>query len=191
MPSPPSCAQAAERAQRLAGIWLMLGFCLLPALAPRAYLRWRPHFVTALRLVYWSFPLLRQPKGERAHGLLAAAPVSLPTATRQFRFPHACHCPGAPGGDALPASPHLPAASAGIQRVLEREPTAGAAGALLDALRVAWGACPRSLAPGAVLEQRPALGRRCLCACRLQHAYLDPLLHPHPCKQAPAYLPSS
>lgn len=66
LPSPP-CAlalpQAAERAQRLASILLMVAAYVVPTAAPRAYMRWRAPLVVAQRLAYFAFPLLRQPKG--------------------------------------------------------------------------------------------------------------------------------
>ena len=177
----------AGRGARAAPGWHLAHAWLLPAAGPGA--QGLPALAATLcggaapRVLV--IPAVAPAQG-RARGLLAAAGgTGQPALAR--RFPHACHCPGAPGGDALPTSLHLPAASAGIQRVLEREPTAGAAGALLDALRVAWGACPRWLVPRAVLEQRPALGRRCLCTRRVQHACLDPFAPP-PSLQAGARL---
>ena len=119
----------------------MLGFHLLLHAAPSFYLRHSTQLQVALRLAYYAFPLLRQPRGawgrkatqhgttsglwQRADCKTLGVVIQLPTTVDHAAGPKGHVCPLLP---------------AGIQSMLNREATPGPAGALLDILRVAWGA---------------------------------------------------
>lgn len=162
-----TCAQAGERAQRLASILLMLAFHLLLNGAPRFYLRYSTQLQTALRLLYYAFPLLRKPRGA-CLGVGGGKkqwwrqPASLHASALCMRVGHARWCMGL---SLRQKQSPLPSA-AGIQAVLNGEPTPGLAGALLDTLRVAWGAAPTpaasAAAAGLLLEQLGAALRYAL-----------------------------
>lgn len=132
---PPS-----ERAQRLGSVAWLAVFPLLAACAPRLYLRHRTAVLSVQRIVFFVFPLLRQPRGE----------WRIPTAwCEQGRTGcRACvqppGCPSRPSPSTLhsinvpcPTPSHGPAA-AGIQSVLDSEPQPGLRGALKDMLRIIW-----------------------------------------------------
>lgn len=53
-----------ERLQRLSSIALMVAYWGLPSVAPAFYLRHRTALMLLQRLIYFAYPLLRQPKGE-------------------------------------------------------------------------------------------------------------------------------
>lgn len=53
-----------ERLQRVGSVLMVLTFYMVVRLAPAAYLRRRAAFLAAERLLFFAFPLLRQPRGE-------------------------------------------------------------------------------------------------------------------------------
>lgn len=51
-----------EAWQRWLSIFVAAALFFLPALTPRLYLRRRTAIITACKLIFYSFPLLRKPK---------------------------------------------------------------------------------------------------------------------------------
>lgn len=117
----------------------MLGFHLLLHAAPSFYLRHSTQLQVALRLAYYAFPLLRKPRG--AWGRKATEPLQA-CGSRQIAKTRGVfiQLPTTVGHAAGPEGHVCPLLPAGIQSMLNREATPGSAGALLDILRVAWGA---------------------------------------------------
>jgi hypothetical protein len=63
-----SSLPVSERFQRLLSIAHGAAACLVPALAPVFYMRWRPHLLLTYRVTFFAFPLLRRARGAQAVG---------------------------------------------------------------------------------------------------------------------------